>query len=155
VDNDESVRACLSEVLSEVGVIAVLVNKQGSALPTFAIWLCTPKYPRVGTAALCRLLRVSKPDRFDLAVFEDGDIGHRDANLVSKLGDAHLALGKHDVDIDEIGIVYTVKSFSDLISTAFCKNPFKHGNCCSNHDRTQGYEQHYENPACGIITTMV
>jgi len=42
-----------------------------------------------------------EPDRFGLAVFEDGDIGHSDAHLVSKLGDAHLAPGKHDVDIDD------------------------------------------------------
>src|SRR5262249_20640940 len=58
------------------------------------------------------------------AVFQDGNVGHRDAHFFGKLGDAHLPLRQHDVDVDDdchAGSRYTVKSFSDFISTAFCK----------------------------------
>ncbi len=42
-----------------------------------------------------------KADRSCLAVFQDGDIGHCDADFLGKFGDAHLPLCQHNVDIDD------------------------------------------------------
>ena len=42
-----------------------------------------------------------EPDRLGLAVFQDRDIGQRDADFVGELGDAHFSLGQHDVDVDD------------------------------------------------------
>jgi len=44
-----------------------------------------------------------KPDRPGLAVFQHGNIGHRDADSVGKLGDTHLPLRQHDVDVNDDG----------------------------------------------------
>ena len=35
------------------------------------------------------------------AVFQDGNVSHRDADFVGKLGDAHLPLRQHDVDVND------------------------------------------------------
>ena len=45
-------------------------------------------------------LESGEPNRFCFAVFQDGNVGHRDANFFGQLGDAHLPLSQHDVDID-------------------------------------------------------
>src|SRR5262245_5828965 len=54
-----------------------------------------------------------------MAVFEHRNIGYSNADLLRELGDAHFALGEHDIDVDNDCHTYTVRSFSDLISTAF------------------------------------
>ena len=42
-------------------------------------------------------------DGFGFAVFQDRDVGDRDADAVGEFGDAHLALRQHDVDVDDDG----------------------------------------------------
>ena len=34
------------------------------------------------------------------AVLQYGDVGHRDADLLGKLGDAHLPLRQHHIDVN-------------------------------------------------------
>src|SRR5690606_18883735 len=49
---------------------------------------------------------------------------HRDADSFGKFGDAHLSLGQHDVDVNDNSHArsrYTVRSFSDLMSTSLCR----------------------------------
>lgn len=38
-----------------------------------------------------------QPYCFCFAVFQDGEVGHGDADFFCKLGDAHLSFGEHDV----------------------------------------------------------
>lgn len=79
---------------------------------------------------IARLTLQSFTDRFEsrksncfcFSIFQDGDIGHCNADLLRQFGDAHFSLCEHHIDVDDNGhAIYTVKSFSDLISTAFCR----------------------------------
>src|SRR5205814_2905935 len=67
-------------------------------------------------------LHCRESDGFCFSVFQYGNIGHRNADLLGEFGDAHLPPGQHDVDVDDdCHVGYTVRSFSDFMSTAFCR----------------------------------
>jgi len=59
--------------------------------------------PRLTVQCLAKRLQGGEPDRFGLPVLQNGEIGHRDANLVRERGDAHFPPSQHHVDIDYRG----------------------------------------------------
>lgn len=40
-------------------------------------------------------------DGFGLSIFEDGNIGHRNAHFFREFGNTHFSLSQHDIEIDE------------------------------------------------------
>lgn len=42
-----------------------------------------------------------KPDSFGLSCLKDGKIGHRNPNLLRQLGNRHLSLREHDIQIND------------------------------------------------------
>jgi hypothetical protein len=73
---------------------------------------------------------------FGFVIFQNRKIGHRDADLRCKFGDTHFPFCQHHIDIDEYchnctpglkaaSFAHTVKSFSDLMSTALWRSFWK------------------------------
>ena len=58
---------------------------------------------RLTVQCLADSLQSGEPDRPGFPVLQNGEICHRDPNLVRELGDAHFPLGQHHVDIDYRG----------------------------------------------------
>lgn len=58
---------------------------------------------RLTVQCLADRLQGGEPDRFGFPVLQNGEICHRDPNLVRELGDAHFPPSQHHVDIDYRG----------------------------------------------------
>ena len=56
---------------------------------------------RLAFESFANCVESREPNRLGLAVLQDGDVGHRDADSLGQLGDAHLPLGQHDVDVND------------------------------------------------------
>jgi hypothetical protein len=64
------------------------------------------------------LLERAHLDGLGLAAFQDRHVRYGDADTVSQLGDAHLALGKHDIDVEDDPAAHIVRSLSSWSSAA-------------------------------------
>lgn len=56
--------------------------------------------PRLAIQSLAYGIKRRKADRSCLVALQNGQIGYSDSNVFRKLGQRHLAFGKHDVKID-------------------------------------------------------
>ena len=68
--------------------------------------LVVPVFQDVSRLAVQRLadrLQRGEPDGSGFPILQNGEVCHRDTNLVREFGDAHLSPGQHHVDIDYRG----------------------------------------------------
>lgn len=63
--------------------------------------------PRLTMERLANRIQRGETDRLGLAVFEDRNIGHRDAHLLREFGDTHFSFGQHDVNVDDDSHILT------------------------------------------------
>ncbi len=81
-------------------------------MTTFPLLPILQDIPRLASQRFADRLQGGEPDRFCFAVFQDGDVGHGDADFVGELGDAHFSLRQHDVDVNDDGHVGLVRPLS-------------------------------------------
>jgi len=60
---------------------------------------------RLALQSFANRFQRGQPNCFCLAVFQDGDVSHGDADFPGELGNAHFPLRQHDVDIELVPLL--------------------------------------------------